>query len=74
MKRISETTFPGKYTVRGTLRYIAVPISVAERMGFRDGEPLDVTVRWPKTEEYDIENLLEAAPEKLDKRRTKHEE
>lgn len=36
-------------------------------MGFRDGELLDVTVRWPKTEDYDPEDTLAPAPEKQEK-------
>ena len=49
MKRIAETSFPAKLTVRGTLRYVTVP------------------VRWPKTEDYEIDDLLAPAPEKEDK-------
>lgn len=67
MKRIAETTFPAKLTVRGTMRYVTVPANVVERMGIRDGEYLDVTVRWPKTEDYEIDDLLAPAPEKEDK-------
>ena len=28
---------------------------MAERMGLQEGDYLDVTIRWPKTEEYDVE-------------------
>lgn len=57
MKRIARTTFPGKYVERNSLRYVAVPISVVERMGIRDGDYLDVTVSWPVLEEYEIDDL-----------------
>jgi bifunctional DNA-binding transcriptional regulator/antitoxin component of YhaV-PrlF toxin-antitoxin module len=67
MKRIAETTFPAKFTVRGTQRYVTVPILVAERMGIHDGDYLDVTVRWPKTEDFDIDELLMPAAEQEDK-------
>ena len=44
-------------------------------MGFRDGELLDVTVRWPKTEDYDPEDTLDPVPEKHEKgKRTRKEE
>lgn len=42
-------------------------------MGFRDGELLDVTVRWPKTEDYDPEDMLDPAPDKPGKK-TKDED
>ncbi|MBR6911827.1 MAG: hypothetical protein IKN41_08230 [Candidatus Methanomethylophilaceae archaeon] len=57
MKRITETTFPSKYTKRGNLRYVAVPSSVIERMGLRDGEYLDVTVKLPNWGDFDIDCL-----------------
>lgn len=50
MKRIKETSFPGKFSVKGNLRYIAVPAPVVERMNLEDGDLLDVKVKWPKTE------------------------
>ena len=53
MKRIRETRFPGRFSVKGNLRYIAVPAPVVERMNLEDGDLLDVKVRWPKTEDYE---------------------
>lgn len=67
MKRISETTFPAKLTVRGSLRYVTVPVNAVDRMGIRDGDYLDVTIRWPRTEDYEIDDLLAPAPETEDK-------
>ena len=62
MKRIARTTFPGKYVERNSLRYVAVPVSVVERMGIKDGDYLDVTVSWPVLEEYEIDDLMTPAP------------
>ncbi len=55
MKRIAQSTFPGKFAKNSNLRYIAVPSSVVERMGLIEGDYLDVTISWPKTEEYAID-------------------
>jgi len=78
MKRIAETTFPAKFTVRGTQRYVTVPAGVAERMNLRDGDYLDVTVKWPRMEEFDVDDLPEPAPAEEEKpkrgRRPKNEE
>lgn len=57
IRRIARTAFPGKFTKKGSLRYIAVPSSVEERMGLKEGDYLDVIISWPKTEEYDIEDI-----------------
>ena len=75
MKRIARTTFPGKYVERNSLRYVAVPVSVVERMGIKDGDYLDVTVSWPVLEEYEIDDLMTPAPaeEKKSKRGKKTE-
>lgn len=75
MKRIAKTTFPGKYVERNSLRYVAVPVSVVERMGIKDGDYLDVTVSWPVLEEYEIDDLMTPAPvnEKKSKRGKKTE-
>lgn len=67
MKRIARTTFPGKYVERNSLRYVAVPVSVVERMGIKDGDYLDVTVSWPVLEEYEIDDLYAPASAKEDK-------
>ena len=61
MRRIAKTAFPGRYTVRGTQRYIAVPVIAEERMGLKDGDFLDVIIRWPKTEQYEVEEENEAS-------------
>lgn len=58
MRRIAETTFPAKYTVHGTQRYVTVPVSAVERMGLHDGDYLDVTIRWPRTEEFEIDEIM----------------
>lgn len=55
MRRISKTMFPGKFARKGSLRYIAVPSSVEERMGLKDGDYLDVEISWPITEEYNLD-------------------
>ena len=75
MKRIARTTFPGKYVERNSLRYVAVPVSVVERMGIKDGDYLDVTISWPVLEEYEIDDLMTPAPaeEKKSKRGKKTE-
>lgn len=57
MRRIKTTSFPSKYTKKGTQRYIAVPSSVEERMGLTDGDYLDVVITWPETEEIDGESM-----------------
>lgn len=59
IKRIARTAFPGKFTKKGSLRYIAVPSSVEERMGLKEGDYLDVVISWPMMEEYDLEGLEE---------------
>lgn len=61
--RIVKTSFPGKYTKKGSQRYIAVPASVEERMGLKDGDYLDVVVSWPEMEEIDQEGLDDGAGE-----------
>ena len=58
IKRIAETAFPAKYVKKGSMRYVAVPISVEERMNLRDGDFLDVVISWPRTEEYEIGDTL----------------
>lgn len=63
IRRIAATTFPGKYSKRGSLRYIAVPSSVEERMGLKEGDYLDVVISWPTTEEYHPEGLDEEVEE-----------
>ena len=75
MKRIARTTFPGKYVERNSLRYVAVPVSVVERMGIKDGDYLDVTISWPVLEEYEIDDLYApaTAEEKKSKRGKKTE-
>ena len=55
MLRIAESTFASKYTRNGNTRSVVIPAIVAERMGLQEGDYLDVTIRWPKTEEYDVE-------------------
>ena len=67
MKRIAETTFPAKYTVHGTQRYVTIPVSAVERMGLRDGDYLDVTIKWPRTEDFEIDDLAAPAPVSEDK-------
>ena len=69
MKRIARTTFPGKYVERNSLRYVAVPVSVVERMGIKDGDYLDVTVSWPVLEEYEIDDLY--APANVEEKKSK---
>lgn len=56
IRRIKKTAFPAKFTKKGSLRYIAVPSSVEERMGLQDGDFLDVVITWPIYEEYDLED------------------
>lgn len=51
MKRIIKSQFAGKFAKNGSLRYIRVPASVVERMGLKEGEYLDITIRIPKREE-----------------------
>lgn len=55
IRRIARTAFPGKFTKKGSLRYIAVTSSVEERMGLKEGDYLDVVISWPITEEVDID-------------------
>ena len=77
MKRIAQTIFPGKFAKSGNLRYIAVPTSVVERMGLKEGDYLDVTITWPRMEEYDIDDpAVETEEEDKPKRgkRTKIED
>lgn len=71
MKRISKTVFPGKFARKGSLRYIAVPSSVEERMGLKDGDYLDVEISWPLMEEY---NLDEESQGIMNNQRTKTSE
>lgn len=59
-RRIARTAFPGKFTRKGSLRYIAVPSSVEERMGLKEGDYLDVVISWPVTEEFDIDSGMNA--------------
>ena len=47
-----KTVFPGEYKKKGNLRYIAVPVSVVERMNLKEGEYLDVIISRPETAEY----------------------
>ena len=58
----------------GTRRYIPVPASVAERMGLEEGDLLDVTVSWPKTETYDPNDTIAPIPEKKGKRKKTDDE
>ncbi len=37
--------------VNGKNVYITLPAAVVERMDLKKGDQLDVTVRWPRTEE-----------------------
>ena len=53
IRRIARTVYPGEFKRSGNLRYIAVPSSVIDRMGLREGDYLDVTLTWPETEEVD---------------------
>lgn len=57
MIRIAETQFASKYSTNRNARSITVPAIVAERMGLKDGDYLDVIIRWPKVEEYDVEQM-----------------
>lgn len=59
IRRIARTSFPGKFSKKGSLRYIAVPNSVEERMGLKEGDYLDVVISWPITEEYEIDDRVE---------------
>lgn len=77
MKRIAKTVYPGKFARSGNMRYIAVPSSVVERMGLKEGDFLDVTLTWPEMQEYDIDDM--AMPEETEEkpkrsRKTKHED
>lgn len=74
MKRIAKTAFPGKYAVKGNLRYIAVPANVIERMGLNDGDYLDVEISWPKIEEYEIDDIISSTEEKSKKPRRVNKE
>ena len=56
MKRIAKTVFPGKLARTGNTKYISVPTTVIERMGLKEGDYLDVTITWPRMEEYDIDD------------------
>ena len=67
MKRIMKTTYPGRFAKTGTRWYVSVPATVIERMGLEDGDYLDVTLEWPRMEEYDIDAMrdLKGEPKKF---------
>ncbi len=58
IKRISESSFPGRFVVNGTNKYVTIPAVVIQRMALTPGEYLDVTIRLPKTEKYDEDELM----------------
>ncbi len=65
IRRIIESSFPGRFVVNGSNKYVTIPSSVIQRMALTPGEYLDVTVRLPKTDKYEEEGLLtlsDAAP------------
>ena len=54
--------------INGSKRYVAIPVAAVERMGICDGDYLDVTIRWPKTEDYNPDDMLDPVPEKQEKK------
>ena len=69
MKHIMKTVYPGKFAKTGNRYYISVPATVIERMGLEDGDYLDVTLEWPRMEEYDLDSLRSAKSEKKEETR-----
>ena len=57
MKCITSSTYPAKVVKSGKVKYVAIPANVLHRMGLEEGDLLDVTISFPKMEEYDMETL-----------------